>query len=774
MRRLLLLILLAWVLSLNDPPVQLPPAALPPVEEDSLLPRGSGGSAPALLRTVANTRGWDISDWLGRLEPLLGGGRGSAPGAPLPSRLLQVELPNPPVSNGEFVWGPNVGDFDIQAFLQNRDSPLAPYAQDVALWASYSSVNPRLLLAVLEFRYGLVTSLPDGAAKDEVFGMIGSTAVEMATAFYQHLYSWGERRPRGQAAPSGAPTVILKDGTAAEFAPDIPSGTYSLAVALAETTDAGGLVEALTPNSPNSFDRVYGAMFPQDDLRARSNEITPSSVPPSNLLQFPFPMQATWTYGGPHSWNGDSTPPFSSLDFFSRGSTCAAPAYLFAVAAADGTTSRPYGYTCWLEIDHGGGWKTSYYHLRNLTSGWFQVRNSPLGTIACEICAGGYATGPHVHFSLKYNGAYVSLEGVQLTGWTVHVGSVAYTSGWIQRGGTSLNPYSTVLNDYDVYFGTGVNTSLRFYGGGGGVGFVVFGVDDPANSNPGPPIDGRGGDDFTIDFWLKALPGENTSASITCGANANWTRGNIILDRRRSGQGREFGVSLAGRRLAFGVTGAAGDSLTLCGTTAVDDGAWHLITIARNRSDGTEPDGYMWLFVDGRLQASGAGPRGEVDYPDSASPALEIDSYLVLGADKYVSGPGFHGWIDDLRASNIVRSRLDFSRPSAPWIRDANSGALFHMDEGAGSLLLDTAGFPGGPSSGILIIGGSPSGPEWSTDNPFLLAAPSPTPRLPTPTFTPTPSPTATRTSTPSWTPTPTRTPSPTSTRSSGSVRTRS
>src|SRR4030067_859472 len=84
-------------------------------------------------------------------------------------------LPTPPVSNGEFVGGPNVGDFDIQAFLQNRDSPLAPYAQDVALWASYSSVNPRLLLAVLEFRYGLVTSLPDGAAQDEGVGMTGGT-----------------------------------------------------------------------------------------------------------------------------------------------------------------------------------------------------------------------------------------------------------------------------------------------------------------------------------------------------------------------------------------------------------------------------------------------------------------------------------------------------------------------------------------------------------------------------------------------------------------------
>jgi hypothetical protein len=54
---------------------------------------------------------------------------------------------------------------------------------------------------------------------------------------------------------------------------------------------------------------------------------------------------------------------------------------------------------------------------------------------------------------------------VKLSGWTVHVGSTAYTSGSIERGGVSLKPYSQVVNDYQTYFGTGRNTSLRFFGG---------------------------------------------------------------------------------------------------------------------------------------------------------------------------------------------------------------------------------------------------------------------------------------------------------------------
>jgi LasA protease len=98
------------------------------------------------------------------------------------------------------------------------------------------------------------------------------------------------------------------------------------------------------------------------------------------------------------------------MDFFTGGAACSTPPYLYTVSAAAGTTRRPSNYSCWLEIDHGGGWVTSYYHLRNLAPPASVTRNAALGTIACEICAGGYATGPHVHFSLKYNGLMSASE----------------------------------------------------------------------------------------------------------------------------------------------------------------------------------------------------------------------------------------------------------------------------------------------------------------------------------------------------------------------------
>ncbi|HMK07937.1 MAG TPA: hypothetical protein VK449_02800, partial [Anaerolineales bacterium] len=310
-------------------------------------------------------------------------------GFPLAGAMLQVDITNPPVSDGQFVWGPNVGRFDIGDFLQRRGSPLAPYASDLALWASYTSVNPKLLLAALEFRSGLVTAIPSGWTKDDVLSEIEDTSMTMALAFYQHLYTWGDRRPSGAAQPKDPPRIVLADGTPMQLDRSLPSGSFALAALVADRSGTGAFQAAMDSGGAGSFAAAFGAMFPSVDLQDTSNAIDPPGTPPANMLMFPFAMGATWTFGGPHSWNGDSTPPFSSMDFFTGGATCSAPPYLFAVSAAAGTTTRPSNYSCWLEINHGGGWVTSYYHLQNLLPPPSVDRNAPLGTIACETCAGG-------------------------------------------------------------------------------------------------------------------------------------------------------------------------------------------------------------------------------------------------------------------------------------------------------------------------------------------------------------------------------------------------
>jgi murein DD-endopeptidase MepM/ murein hydrolase activator NlpD len=758
-------------------------------EAQGVLPRGSGGgvseaSTPAGGAGALNARAladsFQLTGWLRALpwwpEPadaalqLALGGLWRAPVRP-------AAAAPPLISDGQFVWGPNAAGFDPHAYLQSRGSPLLPYAEHLALWSDYSSVNPQVVLAVLEVQLGWVSSLTASVAPGQVESQIETTAMELAAAFYEHLYIWGARRPEGQSPPAG-PLILFDNGTAQLLDPATSSGSYAIARVLGSGPAQDGLqAQAVTAGETERFTQVFGSLFPAVDLLDESNQITPQAAPPSDLLQFPFPLGATWVASGPHSWNGGSyPPPFSSLDFFTGGATCSNPPNLYAVAAATGAANRPYGYNCWLELDHGAGWVTSYYHLRNLYSGAPLSRNGKLGTIACELCAGGFSTGPHVHFSLKYNGAYASLEGVKLSGWTVHVGAIPYDSGSFTRGGVTLNPYSPIYNDYQTYFGQGPR-SLRFYGNGtGDIDRVKLRMTD---LSIGPPVD-VGAQDFTIEWWMRALPGENAAPAIACGPGDAWRLGNILLDRDRFAQNRDHGVSLAGGLLTFGVGGETAGQLTICGSTDVRDGEWHHVAVQRRRSDG-----WLWLFVDGVLEAQADGPNGDISYPADAAlsdgcggPCIN-DPFLVLGAEKHGVDPAlrsYSGWLDELRVSNVLRYGGGFSPAAQPFPNDANTLALLHFDDSPGTSAYDTSGFPGGPSNGALKVGGTPAGPAWSTEVPFVYATPTPgtgTPSAtptgtasatPSPSATPTASPTPTSTPSPSVTasPTPTATPSPT------------
>lgn len=133
------------------------------------------------------------------------------------SRILQIDIPEPLLSDGQFVWGPNVGDFIVSQYLEGYSSGLAAYADHIELWASYTSVNPKVLLAVLELQYGYVNSLPTDHIPEAVTGAIEKTALDLALAFYEHLYTWGSRRSSKEARIQGTeePVVLFADGTTA-------------------------------------------------------------------------------------------------------------------------------------------------------------------------------------------------------------------------------------------------------------------------------------------------------------------------------------------------------------------------------------------------------------------------------------------------------------------------------------------------------------------------------------------------------------------------------
>lgn len=249
--------------------------------------------------------------------------------------------------------------------------------------------------------------------------------------------------------------------------------------------------------------------------------------------------------------------------------------------------------------------------------------------------------------------------------------------------------------------------SLRFFGNGvNDIDRVKIPIDNPA-----VPAD-VGASDMTIEFWMKANPGDN-SATNCVGGDDGWTTGNILLDRDVFGNGDfgDYGISLFQNGIAFGVNnGTTGAGI--CGTTNVSDGIWHHIAATRRISDGL-----LRLFVDGILQSEGAGPTGDISYHDNRATIHPNDPYLVIGAEKHDLGPAFpsfNGWIDEVRLSTVLRYTTSFTRPTQAFVSDASTAALYHFDEGVADVILDSA--PGGASNGSRNFGGLPAGPAWSAD----------------------------------------------------------
>ncbi len=249
--------------------------------------------------------------------------------------------------------------------------------------------------------------------------------------------------------------------------------------------------------------------------------------------------------------------------------------------------------------------------------------------------------------------------------------------------------------------------ALRFFGTGTN---DIDRVKIPLTPNKSVDVGGN----FTLEWWMKTAAG-NTGNGCTAGG-VGWINGNIIFDRDISGNGDygDYGVSLFGDAIAFGIA-VGGNENTICSTVAVDDGAWHHVAATRNTSTGQ-----LCLYIDGAQRGCGTGPTGDMSYRDGRPTGYpNSDPFLVIGAEKHdvdaVNYPAYRGWMDDLRISNSVRYTGNFTRPTGAFTTDVSTIALYHFDEGSGTTLQDATG----SNPGNVKIGGPSNGPQWSTDKPF-------------------------------------------------------
>jgi hypothetical protein len=298
----------------------------------------------------------------------------------------------------------------------------------VALVARDNSVNPRLLLALIEYESGWVRSAsrPAGQAADYPLGHVSPDTKGLfrqltwaANELGNGYYGW---------RAGGLTDLRFPDGTDVRLAPSLNAGTVSLQRYFSLTRDPRSWAEAVLPEG---FLATYASLF-DDPFQNDFLIYEPGVAQPGLIL--PFLPGRAWAYtGGPHgAWERESA--WAAIDF--------APPSLkpgcvdsteWIVAAAPGLVVRSGNGVVVLDLDGDGreqtGWSLLYLHVANTGSvqvGDFLEEGDLIGHPSCE---GGVATGTHLHIARKYNGEWVLADGplpFVLSGWRARAGNKPY------------------------------------------------------------------------------------------------------------------------------------------------------------------------------------------------------------------------------------------------------------------------------------------------------------------------------------------------------------
>lgn len=267
--------------------------------------------------------------------------------------------------------------------------------------------------------------------------------------------------------------------------------------------------------------------------------------------------------------------------------------------------------------------------------------------------------------------------------------------------------------------------SLLFSGSGfGEYERVLIPLFDPVYPQVSTPVN-VGAGDFTLEWYMKAGMRNDAARDADCGWTDDWINGNVIFDRDRPSAGdRKFGVSIMGGKLVFGVTGegseAGAQDFTLCGSALINDGKWRHVAVQRRYSDG-----FMWIFVDGKLDAAGKGPPGDISFPVGFDQEAFQEGRLVMGASRRDADSQFtsyRGEMDEVRFSNVLRypDQGDFTPPQEPHEADVYTLALYHLDEALGFTISDSSIDASGLNDGIVVFGGAGPGPYWTPSDLFI------------------------------------------------------
>lgn len=309
-------------------------------------------------------------------------------------------------------------DFDTATWLQANAPHLQDRAEAISHWAGHSGISPKVLLALMDLQSGVLDPAnATSTALQRPFGALADThgfndqLREVAHSLQDAMYDADDPATRGAVPLSrGNPLDAL--------------------LAAAPPSVARGDDASINVRFQQAYRRLFGAPRTASATPRYAGPQQAGTVPPRDLLEFPYPRNVKWNVGGAHTGHGSGRFPMSSLDMHQGGWWGSNQSGKWVSASAAGTFKRHS--SCLAEIVHGAGWSTSYYHLANIraaTGAQLQTNAAfanPANTLSQAICNGGFSSGPHQHWSLKYNGGHHHLNGVTLSGYLIKATGTSY------------------------------------------------------------------------------------------------------------------------------------------------------------------------------------------------------------------------------------------------------------------------------------------------------------------------------------------------------------
>lgn len=335
------------------------------------------------------------------------------------------------IPDSELVYGPGAVGFDVERIASRFGGYLVGYEgeveghllsgpQIVQLVADRFSVNPRLLLAALEFRAGWVTQSHPAATEYPM----GKLDPRYAGLYHQLRWAadklnWGYYG----RAEGGLSSFLVGDTTRVAFAADVNDGTTGVQFWLG-AHDGATYESWLYDNGPSGFISTYTRLF-GNPFGYTVDPLWPSDLQQPTLA-LPWAEGETWYFtGGPHGgWASGSA--WAALDFVPAHEQLGCyPSDAWARAMAPGIVTRSNFGAVVVDLEEdgytGSGWAVIYMHLEEdgrVATGTRVSTGDPLGHPSCE---GGFSNGTHVHIARTYNGRWVAADGpipFVMGGWT--------------------------------------------------------------------------------------------------------------------------------------------------------------------------------------------------------------------------------------------------------------------------------------------------------------------------------------------------------------------